>query len=409
MPNPPLAIGTYGTINTKRQKSGSWRASTRFRDDDGATRTVQAFGPTKTRATAALKDRLQKRRRASRAGTELTLDTKLCDLAELWLAELEFENRTTPQTIDDYRGHIYVANKRGRKDTVKINTALGGLRIREATTTRLDAYLKEVARTWPAKARAHKVVLKGMMGFAVRRDVIPHNPLLNVARIPRNAQRPRAADLPTLHALREQLETWVTGSAIAGTPAWHRGPRRSRIVLDVADVLLGTGARVGEALAIRWQDLDLDAEVPRVTICGTIVRITQEDGVLRAVRQEWTKTQAGYRSIALPQFVVETLRRRATTAISNPLDLVFTGRGGAIYDPHNFRRSWRAARGERFDWVTPKTFRKSVATLIANEYGPSHAARQLGHADDGTMALRHYIDTPHEVEDYTDLLSRSSR
>ncbi|PKV81469.1 hypothetical protein ATK86_5935 [Nocardia fluminea] len=27
------------------------------------------------------------------------------------------------------------------------NTSLGGLRIREATTTRLDAYLEEVART----------------------------------------------------------------------------------------------------------------------------------------------------------------------------------------------------------------------------------------------------------------------
>ncbi|MCA2208627.1 tyrosine-type recombinase/integrase [Nocardia rosealba] len=409
MPNPPLAIGTYGAINTKRQPNGSWRASARFRDDDGTTRPVQAYGPTKARAVAALKDRLKERRRASSAGAELTLDTKLCDLADMWLAELEFENRATPQTIDDYRSHIYVANKRGRKDTVKINTSLGGLRIREATTTRLDAHLREVARTWPSKARAHKVVLKGMMGFAVRRDVITHNPLLNVARIPRNAQRPRAADLPTLHALREQLETWLTGSAIAGTPAYQRGPRRSRIVLDVADVLLGTGARIGEALAIRWQDLDLDAEVPRLTICGTIVRVTQEDGVLRAVRQEWTKTQAGYRSVALPQFVVETLRRRATTAISNPLDLVFTGRGGAIYDPHNFRRSWRAARGETFNWVTPKTFRKSVATLIANEYGPSRAARQLGHADDGTIAQRHYIDTPHEVEDFRVLLSRSSR
>ncbi|MFD9547913.1 tyrosine-type recombinase/integrase [Nocardia salmonicida] len=408
MPNPPLAIGTYGAINTKRQNNGSWRASTRYRDDDGATRTVQAFGPTKPRAVAALKDRLRERRHASNTGANLTLDTKLSDLADLWLAELEFENRATSQTIDYYRSHIHVANKRGRKDTVKINTSLGGLRIREATTTRLDAYLKEVARTWPSKARAHRVVLTGMMGLAVRHDVIRHNPVLNVARIPRNFQRPRAADLATLHALREQLETWVSGCAISGTPAHTRGPRRSRIVLDVADFLLGTGARVGEALAIRWQDLDLDAEVPRATICGTIVRITHEDGVLRPIRQEWTKTQAGYRSVVIPQFVVESLRRRETVAIANSLDLVFTGRGGAIYDPHNFRRSWRSARGNRFDWVTPRTFRKSVATLIANEYGASHAARQLGHADDGTIAHRHYIDTPHEVEDFTDLLSRSS-
>ncbi|MGN2639599.1 tyrosine-type recombinase/integrase [Nocardia takedensis] len=407
MPHPPLAIGTYGSINTKRQKNGSWRASTRFRDGDGITRPVQAMGPTKPRAVAALKKRLTERRHASRPGADLTLDTKLSDLADLWLAELEFENRATPQTIDYYRSHIHVARKRGREDTVKINTSLGGLHIREATTQRLDAYLKEVARTWPSKARAHRVVLTGMMGLAVRHDVIRHNPVLNVARLPRNTQRPRAADLPTLHALREQLETWVSGSDTPGTLARTRGRPRSRIVLDVADVLLGTGARIGEALAIRWQDLDLEADVPRVTIRGTIVRITNQDGVLRPIRQEWTKTQAGYRSVVLPRFVVEALRRRETVAVDNALDLVFTTRSGTIYDPHNFRRSWRSARGTKFDWVTPKTFRKTVATLIAHEYGPGHAAHQLGHADDGTTAKRHYIDTPHEVADFTGLLNRT--
>ncbi|MEU4711187.1 hypothetical protein AB0G00_32660 [Nocardia salmonicida] len=149
MPNPPLAIGTYGAINTKRHNNGSWRASTRYRDDDGTTRTVQAFGPTKPRAIAALKDRLKERRHASNTGANLTLDTKLSDLADLWLAELEFENRAASQTIDHYRCHIHVANKRGRKGTVKINTSLGGLRIREATTTRLDA----TSRRWRAPGR----------------------------------------------------------------------------------------------------------------------------------------------------------------------------------------------------------------------------------------------------------------
>ncbi|MFF2082695.1 tyrosine-type recombinase/integrase [Nocardia sp. NPDC058176] len=410
MPNPPLAIGTYGSISAKRQPSGRWRASTRFRDDDGVTRPVQAFGPTKPRAIAALKDRVKDRRHAGSRALDLTLETKLSELADWWLAELEFEERVSPQTIDHYRRHLYPASKRIRDGTVKINTALGGLRIREATTTRLDAHLKAIARTAPAKARAHKVVLTGMMAFAVRHDVIRHNPVLNVARIPRRIQRPRAADLTTLRELRAQLETWVAGAAIPGTAAHPgRGPRRSRIVLDVADFLLGTGARTGEALAMRWQDIDLDAAPPRATICGTIVRITHHDGVLRPIRQEWTKTHAGYRSVVLPQFVVEALRRRATEAVPNPLDLVFTVRTGGIYDPHNFRRSWRSARGSRFAWVTPKTFRKSVATLIANEHGADRAAQQLGHADRGLTAHRHYIDSPSQVGDFTSVLDDPAR
>ncbi|MFD3706177.1 tyrosine-type recombinase/integrase [Nocardia sp. NPDC058658] len=391
-------------ISAKKRPNGSWRASTRFRDEDGETRTVQAAGPTKPRAIALLKDRLKERRRSFTRDVEITADTRLSQLADLWLAELEFENRTTPQTIEHYRSHIHVAKTRGRSGTVKINTSLGGLRIREATTARLDAYLREVSRRWPGKARAHRVVLTGMMGLAVRHDVLRHNPVLNVARLPRNAQRPRAADLATLHELRQQLETWVSGDAIPGTPAFTKGIPRSRIVLDVTDVLLGTGVRIGEALAIRWRDLDLDAETPRVTICGTIVRIRHPDGKLRPIRQGWTKTDAGYRSVVLPKFVVETLRRRAAVALANPLDLVFTARTGGIYDPHNYRRSWRSARGSRFTWVTPKTFRKSIATLIANEYGASHAARQLGHSDNGTTAARHYIDSPSEVADYTGLL-----
>ncbi|MBF6422268.1 site-specific integrase [Nocardia farcinica] len=274
MPNPPLAIGTYGAIATKRQPNQRWRASTRYRDEDGITRPVQAFGPTKPSAISALKKRLNQRSEQGNRSPDLSPDTKLSDLAELWLAELRFERRTAPQTIEDYSRHIFPAQKRTREGTVKIGTSLGGLRIREATTSRLDNYLKQVALTSPSKARAHKVVLSGMLGLAVRRDVLRHNPVDNVARIPRATQRPRAADLPALRELRQQLETWVSGSAIPGTPAYARGPRRSRIVLDVADVLLGTGARVGEVLAIRWQDLDLDAQPPRVTICGMSAAMT---------------------------------------------------------------------------------------------------------------------------------------
>ncbi|APE35643.1 hypothetical protein BOX37_18685 [Nocardia mangyaensis] len=131
--------------------------------------------------------------------------------------------------------------------------------------------------------------------------------------------------------------------------------------------------------------------------------------MLRPIRREWTKTQAGYRSVALPQFVVETLRRRAANAISNPLDLVFTTRNGSIYDPLSFRRSWRSAPGNTFAWVTPKTFRKSVATLIANEHGAGRAAQQRGHTDHGLIAQRHYIDAPSKVENFTGTLGDPTR
>ncbi|WP_280242970.1 hypothetical protein [Nocardia abscessus] len=63
-------------------------------------------------------------------------------------------------------------------------------------------------------------------------------------------------------------------------------------------------------------------------------------------------------------------------------------RDGGIWDPDNFNRQWRQARGEKFAWVTPKTFRKTVASLIANQYDPQAADQQLGHAND-SVTKRH--------------------
>ena len=58
----PLPLGTWGKVSRRRISPGSWRAATRYRDTDGVTRTVQAFGATGAAAeralALALKDRL---------------------------------------------------------------------------------------------------------------------------------------------------------------------------------------------------------------------------------------------------------------------------------------------------------------------------------------------------------------
>ncbi|WP_280428337.1 site-specific integrase [Nocardia brasiliensis] len=402
MPRQTLAIGTYGKIATKQQANGSWRASTRYRDDDGETRTVQAFGPTSAQAEANLKDKLKDRK--PNTGHVITRDTKLAELADLWLKELEFEDGVTQQTIDLYTDEINVStDKRARKDTIKIKSALGGVRVREATTSRLDRHIKKVAEVGREKARRHRVILSGMMGLAVRHDAIDQNPVREVGKLGRKkGAKPRAADLDTLKALRAQMEVWLSGKEIDGCPAYVSGPKRSRVILDVTDVALATGARPAEVLAIRWCDLDLAAPVPLVTISGTIVR-NSDKGLHR---QEFTKTEAGYRILRLPRFAVTTLLRLKLEATQNDLDLVFPDRNGNIRDPHNFRRTWRQARGTEFAWITPKTFRKCVATLIAEECDAKDAASQLGHADGGETARKHYIDKPNEAPDNSELLER---
>ena len=39
---------------------------------------------------------------------------------------------------------------------------------------------------------------------------------------------------------------------------------------DIIDLMLATGCRIGEILALRWSDLDLDLDLPILTVSGTI-------------------------------------------------------------------------------------------------------------------------------------------
>lgn len=67
--------------------------------------------------------------------------------------------------------------------------------------------------------------------------------------------------------------------------------------LDLGDIvryLRGTGCRIGEALAVRREVVDLRAGV--IEVNATLVRITGKGMVL----QERTKSDAGWRIIANP-------------------------------------------------------------------------------------------------------------
>src|SRR3712207_9533185 len=68
--------------------------------------------------------------------------------------------------------------------------------------------------------------------------------------------------------------------------------------------MLASGCRIGEAAAVTWGDLDLDAGT--VDVRATIVRVTGQ-GLIR----KSTKTASGARTLLLPPWCVERLRSRA--------------------------------------------------------------------------------------------------
>lgn len=397
MSRPRIEIGQWGKVSTKEQSSGRYRAWARYRDTDGQTRTVQAFGGSAAEAERRLRAALHDRGRAH--VSELSPATDIATLAKVWLDELEHVGELAPQTIAQYRVDV--------ENTICApKTGIGGLLLREATTSRIDRFLKTVSDRHPAKARRIKVILGQMLGLAARHDAIDTNPVRDVARIRSSKKTVRALTLDELEVLRRHVRLWESGAPTGDDGAQHTGRPRARGLLDLVDVLLATGARIGEVLALRWSDVDLSAEPATLTISGTVVRLPgrmANGGGL--VRQGRTKTDAGYRVVKLPRFARDTLLRLSVDAKATADDLVFPSSTGTLRDPHNVRRQWRDARGERFAWVTPHSFRRTVATLIDRESTTEDAASQLGHS--GTAVTRkHYIEKATAAPDLTEVLDR---
>ncbi len=384
MARPPLPVGTWGTIRTEKLGPNRHCARARFRDYDGKTRDVEAIGTTGPAAIRALKEKL--RDRVAPNDDEITRETHLSTLAHLWIEEITAEERLTPQTINRYEGSVRTA----------VVPALGDLRIREASVGRLDKFLREIAKDRPFAAKGAKVALGQMFALAVRRGALPTNPIRDTGRLRTPRRKVVALETEQLEAVRSAIQKWQQP-----TPG-KSGPRPTGDLADIVDLMLATGARIGEVLAVRWEDLDLAAEQPTLTICGTIVYVKGKG----FFRQEWTKSNAGYRKVVLPRFAVGMLMARKLTAVDNPEDAIFASRRGTWLSPQNVRRQWRQARADTgLEWVTPHTFRKTVATLIDKEANTRNAAAQLGHATE-QVTRKHYIEKPAVAPDSSDILER---
>ena len=378
---PTTGIGTWGTIRTKQVRAGIFRSRTRIRDKDGVTREVTATGTTRPAAERALRDKLAERV----IPTEhlVTADTTVGKLAKLWLQYLRDEGRIENTTINEYERVL-----------IKIVIPeLGGVRLRELTTSRLDMFLVALRAISASRQRKTKVVLGAMLGLAVRHDALVVNPVQQTSRIHREKSETRSLTPEDLETVRQALRTWSTQA--------RPGPKASSDMSDIVDLMLATGARIGEILAVRWEDVDLDGARPNLTINGTI-KTEPDKGTYRKPNP---KSDASVRTLVLPDFAVTVLRRRMrTTTRENPIEAVFPTRNGTWQQVNNVERRWRQIRKDTgLDWVTPHTFRKTVATLISERVDTETASQQLGHSSPA-ITREFYISKPAIAADVAHVL-----
>lgn len=354
----PLPVGSWGLIRTINRKTakGEKRVLARagFRDFDGVTRVVEASGKSATAASQELRRKLENRVREGMTG-DLTGSTRFKDAAEIWIEyiqELVDDGARSPGTVQTYRGQL----------DKHLMPTMGELRLGELTTPVIDRVIRQIkTRTSTATAKSCRSVVSGVMGMAVRQGAIGHNPVRDMTRLERGrAPEPRAL------AAEERLNLM---QLLYGTDLAIRHD-----LGDLAFFMLATGVRIGEALALEWQHVDLEAG--SVDIDGTLIRVKGE-GLLRKP----TKSRAGERLLPLPTSAVSMLRNRFRpgTRLDTP---VFPDTEGGFRDPTNVRRSLRSTlRNTELQWVTTHTFRKTAATVLdeANLTARS-VADHLGHS-----------------------------
>ncbi len=154
-------------------------------------------------------------------------------------------------------------------------------------------------------------------------------------------------------------------------------------------VSLGAGVRRGELLALRWGDIDLDAGVLSVQ------NALERDGGITRLKPP--KTESSRRTIILPRFVVDRLRRHrieqtqrfpANVAIlQTPETLVFE-RNGKSWVPNTFTTAFmRALREAGVKRVRLHDLRHSYASLLLESgVDLKTVSMALGHSSVATTA-----------------------
>lgn len=386
-------IGQHGTVtvtgyiedeNGKRIKAAdgrkptAWRARTKFRDSDGVTRDVETWGPTKAATEQRLKDKLAERKSPANAGG-LHRDMSVEAAATTWLTLNDTRGRLSANTRNQYREAV----ERHVKGSSVASLTLGEVN----SVPVLERWLQEVADARGlGSAKTARSVMSGILSTAVRHDS------------GMGGNRMRDTDPPVLGKTREgarDTRRAFTAEELAGVLAAvaEDATAQAYDIVDLIRFLAGTGARISEALTLRWDQLDLEAGV--VHIRGT-------------------KTARSDRWVSMPPWLTDRLRARRAevsafglvfpTPRVHPVTLdsgevvatsTWGGRKTDPDQPRDRRAVTRALRKALDDaghpWATAHTFRKTVGDLVTKNVGVTEAANMLGHARP-SMTLDHYSD-----------------
>jgi integrase len=335
-----------GTIIKRKTKTKGIVFDIKYRTADG-TQVKQAVSPSRQEAQRVLNEALAAVQRGAQRSTSTETFT---EVADRWLERKR--PRIEPATYRDYEIHL-------RK---RLKPAFGQLKLRQITRARIEAYLAEQDREGNISRKTLNdslIPLRQILGAAVREGVLGSNPA-------QNNDRDHPLELPYERPTMRYLDRVEALCYLDACEDWYR---------PLAEILIGAGLRIGEAIALEWRDIDWDGCAIQIS------RAAKDGGEIGTPKGDRSRT------VLLAPYLLDLLREhRSTQASGSGLSkLVFRSPEGFMLNRHNVRR-----RGHdlalKDAGLSPAIrlhdLRHTAATLwLAAGESIYFVQQQLGHAD----------------------------
>ena len=353
------------------------RYRTSVRDVNGNTKTISA------KTKKELDKKVREFYNARDNGLQVYEKAYFKEWAQKWYDDNEINKAVGYSQADIYERNIRVLNTRYANVELKdIKCSDFNNFIKHYVNTKYvfdaNGNYTEIERDKPVSKSATKKLIQTarlIFRYAIAND-IPATDFFSSVKIPTNATQNER------RALTEYEQQWIIDT-----------PHRCQLP---AMIMLFSGVRRGELLALTWQDIDLQKGVISITKTYDVKTRTIKDG---------GKTENATRQIPIPQILIDYLSDyKSKLKVVNVHGYVCTDAKGKQFSETGFRRMWESYLRDlnvkygyskqnvskynpnglpmRIDKFTPHYLRHTFATILFLQgVDVIDAMQYMGHAD----------------------------
>lgn len=283
-------------------------------------------------------------------------DPTFGELASLWLEN--YKTTVKPSTFENVKSKVEKMTEEHFKE----------MKLKKITVAYCQRVVIELSKTY-VLYNHYLSVINRIFKYAVLMDVINSNPFDKVIK-PKSRQTQRKGNFLTKEELKEFLKLAQSATLSYFFPLVH--------------LMSYTGLRQGEALALKWSDIDFENK--KITVDKTATRIKERQTL------QTPKTKNSKRVISIDSATLSILKSWKKDQIKiyfkngkhfeGDENFIFTNQRGEWVHIHNFIRYFnRFIADHKFKPITPHGLRHTHASLLFSAgVEPKNISDRLGHS-----------------------------